>query len=439
MRSLPWVFTISVALLILTSHQATRDQRPSPANGEIKRLVYHVQTGGAEENLFFGLPHGVTTRSSDIYAQDGLKADAKRLAQGGEEPAWSPDGEKIAFLGFYRVWTEQHWEDKTFGRGSIAYRNLEGTSMIARQIWIMNGDGSARKRITNVPNGVWDFAWSPIENKIAYCELGTEDKTAIVVINADGAGRHEITKMGEIRCAVGVPILRRTLDRNKMMTSSRTEGGKVAIRLVGPKESTEAEENVTSELVGVPTVSWSPDGERIAFTSVINGKPVVGVVGRSGGNARPVLNGYAAQWSPDGKQLLFRHDSEGTRVVTSIWIANADGTQPRKVIDNEDAESGLRWFPDGRSIVFGSRRETKNQTEIFRVKTDGTGLEKIASQVKASLSSLIVSPDGAKLIVDSAPSAWNRYDSSVEVVDLTSHRQETLCEGSHASVLWQKQ
>jgi Tol biopolymer transport system component len=395
-------------------------QSSSPTNGEIKRLIYHLQRGGAEENPFIGLPHGTTTWGSDIYVQDGLKTDAKRLVQGGEEPAWSPDGEKIAFLGFYRVHTEQEWNDID-GR---ATRELGGTSLITRQIRVMNADGSGAKQITNVSNGVWDFAWSPIENTIAYCELGPEGKTAIVVINADGSERHEVTKMGEIRCAVGLPILRVTLDRSKTLTSSRTEGGKVAIRLVGPHELAGAEENITGELVGDPTLSWSPDGERIAFTSAINGRPVVGVVGRNGGNAKPVVSGYAAQWSPDGKQLLFRHDSEGKMAVTSIWIANADGTQPRKIVENENAESGLTWFPDGKSIAFGSERETKNQIEIFRVKVDGTGLEKIASQAKTSLSSPVVSPDGTKLIVDAAPSTWNRYDASIWVVDLTSHRQE---------------
>ncbi len=437
MRVHQLLFVLTVSLLFVICENVAHGQDSNPStNGEVKKLVYHLQTGGPAESALDGLPHGVMSWSSDIYVQDGLKANAIRLTQGGEDPTWSPDGEKIAFLGFYKIGTPQHWQDSPYGLSS---RVLQGTSVVGRQIWIVSADGSGRKKITNVPNGVWDFAWSPTENKIAYCEFGTEGKTAIVLINADGASRHEVTRMGEIRCAFGMPILRRTLDDRKTITSSRKDAGRVAIRLEGPKESTGAEENVTSELVGVPTLSWSPDGERIAFTGVINGKPVVGVVGKNGENAKPVVSGYAAQWSPDGKQLLFRHDSEGTPAVTSIWIANADGTQPRRIVDKEDAESGLTWFPDGKSIVFGSEREAKNQIEIFRVKVDGTGLEKIASQAKVSLSSPVISPDGTKLIVEAAPSPWNRYDSSIWIIDLASHRQEMLAKGSHASVLWPKQ
>ena len=66
-----------------------------------------------------------------------------------------------------------------------------------------------------------------------------------------------------------------------------------------------------------------------------NGKAVIGVVVRTEGTLSRIILCYSPLWSPDGKQLLFRHDSERTPSVTSICIANPDGTQPRIVLDGE--------------------------------------------------------------------------------------------------------
>ena len=114
---------------------------------------------------------------------------------------------------------------------------------------------------------------------------------------------------------------------------------------------------------------------------------------------------------------------------------NADGTEPRKILDNESAEFGFSWFPDGKSVAFGSRRDAKKWSEIFRVSTDGGGLQKIATQPNTSLSNPIISPDGMKLIVDGLTEP--NFGESLLLIDLTTHHQESLGRGSHASVLWQ--
>ena len=425
MRIQRTLFVLAVPLLIIAFDHVAKGQESKPAtNWEVKKLVYHVQSSG----------------HSDVYVQDDPKMEVRQLVPGGQDPAWSSDGEKIAFLGSWYSHVGQHAMLAENEIGPSEW-TVGGLSLAARQIQVINPDGSGTKQITNLSNGVWDFAWSPVENKIAYCELGKDGKTAIVVINADGSGRQELSKMGEIRCAVGMPVLQRTLDKNKFMVPGRVAGGKALIKLVGPQENTPASETASGELIGVPTLAWSPDGERIAFTSALNGKPVIGVVGKNGGNAKPVVLGYTARWSPDGKQLLFRHDSDTTPAVTSIWIINADGTQPRKILDKEDAEFGLTWFPDGKRIVFGSERENKKMSEIFQINADGTGLEKLASQDHFSLSSPAFSTDGTKLIVDVVPSAGaltKTHDSNIWVVDLASHRQEKLVKGSGAAIIWEK-
>lgn len=430
--------------LILGSLELTLAQASTPpTKSAIKKLVYQVQTLKSGSDLIHGLPGATRPATSDIYEQGGPNVDPKQLWQGGEDPAWSHGGDKIAFLGFTKLSTEQEqFSSESTLQGpstGMSQWHIEGTSLLARQVYVMNADGSGTRQITNVPNGVWDFVWSPIEDKIAYCEQGKDGETAIVLMNADASRRQELTKMGEIRCAVGMPILRRTLDYRKTMTASKPGGGKVLMKLVGPIQSTASAETVTGELVGVPTLAWSPDGKFIAFTGIINGKPVIGVVDKDG-KAKPLGAGYSPHWSPDGKRLLFRHDSNSNSPVTALCVVNADGTGPRKILDNESAEFGVSWFPDGKSIVFGSQREAKNQSEIFRINADGGGLQKIATQPDMSLSNPLVSPDGMKLIVDavhSPVSDTKASDFDLLLVDVVTGQKESLDKGSHASILWQ--
>ena len=59
--------------------------------------------------------------------------------------------------------------------------------------------------------------------------------------------------------------------------------------------------------------------------------------------------------SPDGQTLAFHSNRSGRR---AIWIAKADGGEPRILFDRPDigTDPGTPvWSPDGTSIVFGMR------------------------------------------------------------------------------------
>src|SRR4026209_2402982 len=63
--------------------------------------------------------------------------------------------------------------------------------------------------------------------------------------------------------------------------------------------------------------------------------------------------------SPDGKSVAFTvrvTDVEANRGRTDIWIAGVDGAHARKLTAHEPHDSGARWIPDGKSIVFLSTR-----------------------------------------------------------------------------------
>ena len=122
----------------------------------------------------------------------------------------------------------------------------------------------------------------------------------------------------------------------------------------------------TAETITFDTdeVTWmqvdvSPDGQTILFDLLgdLYTMPI------AGGQARRIMGGLSFEsqptWSPDGKTIAFLTDRTG---VENLWIANADGSNPRAV--SKDGRTNDRpqimvspaWTPDGHYIVVSKSR-----------------------------------------------------------------------------------
>lgn len=184
---------------------------------------------------------------------------------------------------------------------------------------------------------------------------------------------------------------------------------------------------LTKLIGGACPTDWSPDGQKIAFNAGGPRSPSIFVMDTNGDNLKRISEGYGARWSPDGKQLVFcRGDS--------IWIANADGSDPTKVIVDRSPLLNPSWFPDGKSIVFASERESKSSA-IFRVNLDGSGLRAVAADKQMGLFFPIVSPDGTQILADAASESGQ---VSVLLFDLATHHATMVTHGKHPSALWAK-
>lgn len=133
----------------------------------------------------------------------------------------------------------------------------------------------------------------------------------------------------------------------------------------------------------------SPDGSRILLTSARGssasfdddnlytmGDTNVWSMARDGSDAVQLTDGggSAGSWSPTGDEVVFsaRHDG---RNDSDIFVADADGTNPRALTDAPSNESRPDWSPDGARIVFDSDRD--GDREIFVVAVDGSGLRQL--------------------------------------------------------------
>jgi TolB protein len=146
------------------------------------------------------------------------------------------------------------------------------------------------------------------------------------------------------------------------------------------------------------SVAWSPDGQKIAYVSFEDRKPIVYVHELATGR-RIVLsnergNNSAPSWSPDGKSLAISLSKDGN---TQIYRVNADGSNLRRLTQGNTIDTEPQFSPDGKFIYFTSDRGGNPQ--IYRMSADGERDEpaRRISFKQPYATSARISPDGKYL------------------------------------------
>ena len=107
---------------------------------------------------------------------------------------------------------------------------------------------------------------------------------------------------------------------------------------------------------------------------------------------------------------------------TGIFIANADGTNERMLVPDALFDSNPSFSPDGRWVLFSSRRH--GSVDIYRVKVDGTHLERLTDDI-AFDDQAVMAPDGRHVAFVSSRSGqadiWLLDLRTRKVRNLTNH------------------
>jgi len=135
------------------------------------------------------------------------------------------------------------------------------------------------------------------------------------------------------------------------------------------------------------------------------------IANRDGGSPRRLTVGgheEKPRFSPDGSQIAFTGNFDGTRAV---YVMEAAGGEPRRLTYHPADLGVVGWTPDGKRILFSSRRAAfaRAVVQLFTVPAEG-GFATPVPLSRASEASL--SPDGARIAyVPGIPSqqAWKRY------------------------------
>jgi TolB protein len=270
----------------------------------------------------------------------GVQAVPKSRIEGVEVMAWSPDGAEIAYSGgrghtdLYVVRvaggrarllshspTKEDWNPawSPDGRKIAFERHHDGFNWI----YVVNADGTGLRRLTAVYN--WLRTWTPDGRITFYNARGTW------VMNSDGSGKRRTRVEGE-----------KSPDGTKVAFSTGTAmwvmeaNGHNRRKLYGDPNRT------TSSPV------WSPDGKTLAWTPG-DGDFEVFVVRADGSGLRNVTDNDGLQrrpeptWSPDGRALAFV--CQLPDATTEICVMNADGSGERNVSQTPADDWSPVWSP----------------------------------------------------------------------------------------------
>ena len=124
------------------------------------------------------------------------------------------------------------------------------------------------------------------------------------------------------------------------------------------------------------------------------------------GEVTPVEAGWAfdagganAGWSlsPDGRQVALRI---GGSAGLDIWVKDLEGGTLSRLTFDPAEERKPRWFPDGASVLFVSRR--RGDLDVWSRRADGTGSDELVYDHPIGIAEASWSPDGSWLVVRTA-------------------------------------
>jgi TolB protein len=249
------------------------------------------------------------------------------------EPAWSPDGQTIAFC---------RTEDTLLSKTGLWFINADGTNarqvfngffnspawspdgqwlafVNNKQIWKVKSNGDSLRRLTT-GQGNFEPSWSPDNRYIAF---GGNEGAGIM--NTDGAEKKIFPQMGGY--PNWHPIERKIISAKSYSPSIWLQFPILRIDTIAVIER--VLDAVKDAINNYP--KYSPDGTKILFTSQTDGSfPQIWVMNADGSNRRQLTTtqGYSACWSPDGTRICY---CDSRRANGRLWIMNSDGSNKRQL------------------------------------------------------------------------------------------------------------
>jgi Tol biopolymer transport system component len=395
-------------------------------------------------------------KSSNVYTMKPDGSERKLVLENAYSPSWSPDGKELVVV---REGTAEGDADGTelavvdvdgSGPRTLDLGRAEDSSLVAVPAWSPNGnliafvdlvqgtigfvspDGKAASKPV-VAAGVHGLSWSPDSTRLAYDRiLETKNGSRIVAVVLDVAtGRETVLTGHGAQSPTWSPegdqiaFLSMSDGSTSTTTTSHSCGGVLHLWVMSP-DGTNAHQLVEGEYWGgmswarsvetevAPPADTEPEPQPLpapapredAVPDVAKPKPVStkppalaaatdGLIAVRGSDALYLTNPdsestqkipdtsdmVAPAWSPDAKLLAVERVGKGE---SSIWTIRPDGTDPRLVLPDASLPS---WSPAGDQI-YAVRNECGGPCEpedeaanvLFSVRPDGKDVRRVEAE-----------------------------------------------------------
>ncbi len=334
-----------------------------------------------------------------IYLMDTSGESVRRLSDFGFFPTWSPDGKALAVAA-------GDFLSPTDRAGAV------------RGLWAIDVASGAKREISRTGD-VMQPRWSPHGQRIAFWGLregsGQRD---IYTVAADGSEAETLGR--DVTNDTALDWSPEWSPDGRFLYFASNRGGTMNLWRVAIDEASgkplETPEPLTTPSLWAGGISFSRDGKRLAYGSLdwrstLYRAPLDAATGRLSGPPVQVLGGTQPirdhQLSPDGQRVVVNRIGE----QEDLFVARIDGSQSLRLTDDAFRDRGANWSPDGQRIAFYSDRSGSYQ--IWLIRPDGSGLEQVTDIQPGTANFPLFSPDGKRL-------AFSTIQSGGQMLDLAS-------------------
>jgi serine/threonine protein kinase len=289
---------------------ATEAPAPTPQGGGSSQIAYASDLTGLPQ---IWLMNADGTGSRQITD----------MPEGACQPAWSPDGDRLAFI------------SPCAGNQEI----YPGAG-----IFVMELDDTPLMGISTVPGGDFDPNWSPDGMRIAFTSLRDFNRAQIYEFNLED---NSVRSLSANTVRDSQPAWSPDGREIAFVTTRR---GPYQIWIMGGDEQ-EAELLSRSGSLKDTHPTWSPDGQVIIFTQneLLGGVPRLVAMRVEEGNlienrlVREVIPMQEASYSPDGAWIAFESWPEGSN--HDIFVMTPTGAGRQRLTSDEAFDFDPAWRP----------------------------------------------------------------------------------------------
>jgi Tol biopolymer transport system component len=333
------------------------------------------------------------SEAASIFLLSLDSLDVRRLtslqhSRGDANPAFSPDGQTLAF--------------------TRALQESEGF----QAIYTVPVSGGEEQRLASDTTHVWGLAWTPDSRHIVFADAGW-------LVTPGWLWEIPVHGTEQERLLFGQEGIQPSIRGNRLVYVRQIRHFSVWRRELNSLRSASPPNSFLSSTQMDTGLQFSPDGSKIAFESTRSGTCEVWMC-RSDGSGLVQLTNFNSvsgtpRWSPDGQQIAFDSRAAGN---ADIFVIASKGGRPRKLTDEPSNEVVPSWSQDGRSIYFASDRT--GGWEVWKMpSTGGPAVQVTHHGGFASFES----PDGAFLYYAKGlkvPGLWRIPTNGGEEVEVIS-------------------